>query len=107
MPIRSQISSIMSQIEPEHLELFALELGKIAENDCLHTIIYKYQPINTKFGSQVYDHKILDEFDYGTNWKNIQSYLPFNLKKTAEYDLLTLYHLQILTNQHQTWSKCM
>ena len=51
MPIRSQISSIMSQIEPEHLELFALELGKIAENDCLHTIIYKYQPINTKFGS--------------------------------------------------------
>ena len=27
--------------------------------------------------------------------------------KIAEYDLFTLYHLQISTNQHQTWSKCM
>ena len=28
MPIRSPVSSIMEQIEPEHLELFALEFGK-------------------------------------------------------------------------------
>ena len=28
MPIRSQMSSIMGQIEPEHPELFALEFGK-------------------------------------------------------------------------------
>ena len=54
MPIRSRMSSIMDQIEPEHLEFFALEFGKIAENNCLHS-----------------------------------------------------YHLQILTNQHQTWSKCI
>ena len=27
------MSSIMGQIEPEHLELFALEFGKIAESD--------------------------------------------------------------------------
>ena len=33
MPIRSQMSSIMGQIESEHLELFALEFGKIAEYD--------------------------------------------------------------------------
>ena len=26
--------------------------------------------------------------------------------KIAEYDF-DYYHLQILTNQHQTWSKCM
>ena len=32
----------MGQIEPEHPELFALEFGKITENDCLHSIIYKY-----------------------------------------------------------------
>ena len=44
----------MGQIEPEHLELFALEFGKI-----------------------------------------------------AEMTLFTLYRLQILTNQHQTWSKCI
>ena len=33
MPIRSQMSLIIGQIELEHLELFALEFGKIAEND--------------------------------------------------------------------------
>ena len=28
--------------------------------------------------------------------------------KIAEYDFVySLNHLQILTNQHQTWSKCM
>ena len=40
MPIRSQITLIMGQIEPDHLELLALKLGKIAEYDCLHSIIY-------------------------------------------------------------------
>ena len=32
MPIRSQMSSIMGQIKAENLELFDLELGKIAES---------------------------------------------------------------------------
>ena len=31
------MSSIMGQIEPEHTELFALEFGKIAENDFVYT----------------------------------------------------------------------
>ena len=48
MPIRSRMSSIMDQIEQEHPELFALEFGKIAEYDCLHSVIYKYCPISTK-----------------------------------------------------------
>ena len=68
MPIRSQMSSIMGQIEPEHTELFALEFRKFAEYDCLHANIYKYQPINTKLGQNVCDYKISDEFDYGFNW---------------------------------------
>ena len=38
MPIRSRMSSIMGQIEPEHLELFALEFGKIAETDFVYTL---------------------------------------------------------------------
>ena len=42
LPIRSQMSSIMKQIKPEHRELYALEFGKIAEYDCLHSITYKY-----------------------------------------------------------------
>ena len=67
MPIRSRMSLIMGPIQPEHLELFALEFGKIAENYCLHSSIYKYKPISTKLGQSVYDHKISDEFCYGTN----------------------------------------
>ena len=38
MPIRSRMSSIMGQIELEHLELFALEFGKIAESDFVYTL---------------------------------------------------------------------
>ena len=38
MPIRSQMSSIMEQIEPEHQELFVLEFGKIAESDFVYTL---------------------------------------------------------------------
>ena len=37
MPIRSRMSSIMGQIEPEHLELFALEFRKIAEYGFVYT----------------------------------------------------------------------
>ena len=39
MPIRSWMSSIMGQIELEHLELFALEFGKIAENDFVYSVL--------------------------------------------------------------------
>ena len=67
LPIRSRMSLIMKQIKPEHPELFALEFGKIAEYDCLHSSIYKYWPISTKLGHNIYDNEILDEFNYGSN----------------------------------------
>ena len=38
MSIRSQMSSIIGQIEPERLELFVLEFGKIAEYDFVYTL---------------------------------------------------------------------
>ena len=38
MPIRSRMSPIMDQIEPEHPELFALEFGKVAEYDLVYTL---------------------------------------------------------------------
>ena len=41
MPIRSWMSSIMGQIEPEHPELFALEFEKIAEYDFVYTLSSK------------------------------------------------------------------
>ena len=34
----SQMSLITVQIEPEHPELFTLEIGKIAENDFVYTL---------------------------------------------------------------------
>ena len=42
MPIKSRMSSIMGQIELGHPEVFALEFGKLAESDCLHSSIYQY-----------------------------------------------------------------
>ena len=38
MPIKSRMSLIMGQIEPEHPELFALEFRKIAEFDFVYTL---------------------------------------------------------------------
>ena len=38
MPIRSQMSLIMGQIEPEHPDLLALEFGKTAESDFVYTL---------------------------------------------------------------------
>ena len=37
MPIKSQMSYILGQIESEHPKLFALEFGKIAESDFVYT----------------------------------------------------------------------
>ena len=38
MPIRSQMSSIIEQIESERPELFVLEFRKIAESDFVYTL---------------------------------------------------------------------
>ena len=38
MPIRSRMSSIMGQIEPERPELYALEFGKFAEYDFVYSL---------------------------------------------------------------------
>ena len=68
MPIKSRMSLILGQIESEHPELFALEFGKIAESDFVYTLAStNIEKINTKLGQNVYDHKILDEFHYGSN----------------------------------------
>ena len=54
------MSSIMGQIKAEHLELFALEFGKMAESDFVYTLsIYKYYPITRR---QILDSSKLKEF---------------------------------------------
>ena len=100
MPIRSRMTSIMGQIEPEQSVLFALEFVKIAECDCLHSIIYKYQPIRTKLGQIVCDHKslIMDLIR-----PELSKLSALELENLPYLNLFKMYHLQILTNQYQTW----
>ena len=61
------MSLIMVQIKPEHPELFALEFEKIAEYEFVYTLastnINQSAP---NLVENVCDHKILDEFDYGS-----------------------------------------
>ena len=54
----------MGPIGLEQLELFGLELCKIA---ALLSNIYKYKPISIKLGHNEYEHKISYEFDYGSS----------------------------------------
>ena len=68
MSISSRMSSIMGQIEPEHQELFALEFGKIAENDFVYNLSFTNIDQSAPNLVKMYDHEILDELDYGSNW---------------------------------------
>ena len=98
------MSLIMGQIESEHWELFALEFGKIAESD------FVYTPASTNI-----DQSALNL---------VKTYVTIRLQMSAIMDLIgqelselsalefenfqyltlfTLKHLQILTNQYQTW----
>ena len=102
MPIKSQMSSILGQIESEHPELFALQFGKIAESDFVYTLsstnfdqsapnlVKMYVTIRLRMslimdliGPELYELSAL-EFE--------------NLPYLTSF---TLYHLQILTNQYQ------
>ena len=72
MPIKSRMSSIMGQIEPEHLELFALEFGKIAENNFVYTLpstninqsepnlVHVYMTIRSRMGSIMSESSALE-----------------------------------------------
>ena len=89
MPIKSGMSSIMEQIESKHLELFALEFWKNCGIWlCLHSSIYKYWPINAKLGQNVCDHKILDDFDYGSNRTRIVKVICPWIRKFAIFDFV-------------------
>ena len=55
------MSSIIGQIKPEHPELFALDLGKIAESDFVYTLASA--PNLVKMYVTIRSQK----FDYGLN----------------------------------------
>ena len=102
------MSLIMEQIKPEYPELFALEFGKIAETDFVYILASPninqsapnlatiYMPIRSGMSLTM-----------GQIERENPELLALELEKLLNMTLFTLYHLQILTNQHQTWSKCM
>ena len=104
MPIKSWMSLIMGPIEPEHPELFALEFGKIAEYD----FVYSLSSTNI---NQAAPNLVKVYMTIGS-WISLimelirpeQSELSaLELENLPYFTLFTLYHLQILTNQYQTW----
>ena len=104
--IRSRMCSIMDLIGPEMSELFALELENLPYLT-LFTSICKYWPSSTKLGQNIYANNVSDEFDYRLIWTRTSRVICINVEKLLNMTLLTFYHLQILTNQHRTWSECM
>ena len=108
MPMSALMSSIMDQIEPEHPELFALEFGKIAESDFAYTLastnIDQSAPNLVKMYMTIRSRMSLIMDLIGPELSELSA---LELKIFPCLTLFTLQHLQILTNQHQTWSKCI
>ena len=104
MPIKSQMSSILGQIESEHLKLFALEFGKIAESDFVYTLtstnIDQSTPnlVKTYMTIRLQMSLIMDLIR-----PKLYELSALEFENLPYLTLFTLNHLQILTNQYQTW----
>ena len=98
------MSLIMGQIELEHPELFALEIGVIAESDFVYTLastnidqsapnlVKMYMTIRSRMSL------IMDVIR-----PELSELFTLELENFPYLTLFTLYHLQILTSQFQTW----
>ena len=104
MLIKSRMSSILGQIELEHPELFALEFGKIAESDFVYTLastnIDQSTPnlVKMYMTIRLWMSLIMDLIG-----QEIYELSALEFEKFPYLTLFTLYDLQILTNQYQTW----
>ena len=58
------------------LRIICPSIRKVAIFDLVCTL-----DVSTKLGLNIYDHKISDEFDYGSNQVRTTSYLPLNFEK--------------------------
>ena len=98
------MSLYMGQIELEHTKLFALEFGKIAEYDFVYTLastnidqsatnlVKMYVIIRSRMSL------IMDLIG-----QELSELSALELENLPYLTFFTLYHLQILTNQYQTW----
>ena len=104
MPIKSWTISIMGQIELEHLELFALEFGKIAESDFVYALASTNMDLSTPNLVKMYLTirsrmiSIMDQIG-----PELFELSALEFENLPYLTLFTLQHLQILTNQYQTW----
>ena len=106
MPIKSWMSVIMGQIQLEHPELFALEFGIIAESD------FVYTPASTNI-DQSASNSVKIYMIIRSLMSSIMDVIRPELSELSTLELenfpyltlFTLKHLQILTNQFQTWSQ--
>ena len=100
------MSSILGQIESEHPKLFALEFGKIAESVFVYTLastnIDQSTPnlvkmyVTIRLRMSLLMDLIRPEF---------YELSALEFENLSYLTLFTLYHLQILTSQYQTWPK--
>ena len=101
LSIRSRMSLIMEQIKPEHLEFFALELGKIAEYDFVYTLsstnIDQSAPNLVKMYVVIRSRMSLIMDLIGPELSELSA---LELENLPYLTLFTLYHLQILTSQY-------
>ena len=100
------MSLIMGQIKSENWELFALEFGKIAESD------FVYTPASTNIDQsapnmvkiyvtiRLWMSSIMDLIGPG-----LLELSALEFENFPYLTLFTLLHLQILTNQYQTWPR--
>ena len=102
------MSLILSRIEPEHLELFALEFGKIAEYDFVYTLsstnINQSAPNLVQMYMTIRSQMSLIMEVIGPELSKLSA---LELENLPYLTLFTLKHLQLLTNQYQTWSQCI
>ena len=106
MPVRSQMTMIMGQIEPEYMQLFALEFGKIAESDFVYTLSSTNINQSTPNLVKIYMTKRSQvSLIMGLIGPEMSELSALEFENLPYLTLVTLKHLQILTNQYQTWPK--
>ena len=104
MPIKSRMSSILGQIESEHPKLFALEFGKIAESDFVYTLASTKIDQSTPNLVKMYvTIKLCMSLIMDLIGPELYELSALEFENLPYLTLFTLYHLQILTNQYQTW----
>ena len=101
----------MGHIDPEQLELFALEFGNIIEYDFVYTLsstninqsstnLNQSAPNLVKIYVIIKSRMSLIMDLIGPELSELSAH---EFKNLPHFTLFTLWHLQMLSNQYQTW----